>query len=120
VPPKDSSQKAAALDTTTAHFDALGRPFLTIARNRVLVGPPARWNADEFYTRVGADIEGNQRAVRDERKLPKNYLPTGAFRTAYGRNTITICSAAAFINPAWRRVNAGFKDVAGQTLVCLG
>ena len=48
---------------TTSHFDTLGRPFLTITRNRFV-----RDNAtvDEAYpTRVELDIEGNQRVVRD-------------------------------------------------------
>ncbi len=46
---------------TTAHFDTLGRPFLTLAHNG--------FNPDTtpiyFATRVDLDIEGNQRAVRD-------------------------------------------------------
>ena len=80
----DSNAAVRALahaDTpTTAYFDALGRAFLTVARNRVvcqghaLDGKPD----EEFGARVELDIEGNQREVRDERKLPDNYLPTGA------------------------------------------
>ena len=59
-----ASKAAAHADTpTTAHFDTLGRPFLTLADN----GPdPA--HPDQhllFATRVELDIEGNQRAVRD-------------------------------------------------------
>src|SRR5262249_13245163 len=82
TPESDAAVRALAhADTpTTAHFDALGRPFLTVVRNRVvcqghaLDGMPD----EEFRTRVDLDIEGNQRAVRDERKLPVNHLPTGA------------------------------------------
>ena len=78
---QDAATKAAAhADTpTTAYFDSLARPVLTVARNRVvcehhpLDGKPD----EEFCTRVELDIEGNQRAVRDERKLPDHYLPTG-------------------------------------------
>ena len=74
--------KAAAHAGTPAiaYFDALGRPFLTVARNRVvckdhaLDGKPD----EDFCTRVELDIEGNQRAVLDERKLPANGLPGGA------------------------------------------
>lgn len=71
---------AAHADTpTTAHFDALGRPFLTVARNRVVcTGHDLDGTEDSFATRVELDIEGNQREVRDERKLPVNHLPTGA------------------------------------------
>ncbi len=78
----DAAQKAVAhADTpTTAHFDALGRPFLTVVRNRVvckdhpLDGKPD----EEFRTRVDLDIEGNQRQVMDERKLPDaQNLPLG-------------------------------------------
>lgn len=48
---------------TTAHFDTLGRPFLTLADN----GPDPAKPGDRllFPTRVELDIEGNQRAVRD-------------------------------------------------------
>lgn len=64
---------------TTAHFDALGRPFLTVARNRVFcAGHDLDGTEERLATRVELDIEGNQRAVLDERKLPVNYLPTGA------------------------------------------
>lgn len=71
---------AAHADTpTTAHFDALGRSFLTVARNRVICsGHDLDGTEDIFATRVELDIEGNQREVRDERKLPVNHLPNGA------------------------------------------
>ncbi|MBC7632955.1 SpvB/TcaC N-terminal domain-containing protein [Aeromicrobium sp.] len=63
----------------TAHFDVLGRPFLTTARNRVVCDGHALDGTEESSsTRVKLDIEGNQRAVLDERQLPLNYLPTGA------------------------------------------
>jgi RHS repeat-associated protein len=78
---QDAATKAAAhADTpTTAYFDALGRTFLTIARNRVVCpGHPLDGAEDSFATRVELDLEGNQREVRDERKLAANYLPTGA------------------------------------------
>ena len=77
---RNAAQRAAAhADTpTTAHFDALGRPFLTVARNRVVcAGHDLDGTEDSFATRVELDIEGNQRAVRDERSCPVNGLPTG-------------------------------------------
>jgi RHS repeat-associated protein len=46
---------------TIAHFDALGRPFLTLAHN----GFEPDGTPILFPTRVELDIEGNQRAVRD-------------------------------------------------------
>lgn len=75
--------KAAAHAGTPAstHFDALGRSFLTVGRNRVacpghsLDGKPD----EDVCTRVEFDIEGNEREVRDERKLPDaDGLPLGA------------------------------------------
>lgn len=64
---------------TTAHFDALGRPFLTVARNRVVCASHDLDGTEEsIATRVELDIEGNQRAVLDERKPPVNGLPVGA------------------------------------------
>jgi RHS repeat-associated protein len=65
---KKAAERAAAhADTpTTAHFDALGRPFLTGAGNRVVCAGHALDGTEEsFATRVELDIEGNQRAVRD-------------------------------------------------------
>ena len=50
-----------------------------MARNRVVcAGHDLDGTEDSFATRVELDIEGNQRAVHDERKLPVNHLPTGA------------------------------------------
>jgi RHS repeat-associated protein len=72
---------AAHADTpTTAHFDTLGRPFLTVARNRVICeGHLLDGKPDEdICTRVELDIEGNQREVWDERKLTDDdHLPLG-------------------------------------------
>lgn len=64
---KAAEKAAAHADTpTTAHFDALGRPFLTVARNRVVsVGHPLDGTEEQFATRVKLDIEGNQREVID-------------------------------------------------------
>ena len=51
-----SKAAAHAATPTTAHFDTLGRPFLTIADNGT---------QGQYQTRVGLDIEGNQRSVTD-------------------------------------------------------
>lgn len=50
---------------TTAHFDTLGRTFLTVTRNRFKRDDEI---IDEAYsTRVAFDLEGNQREVTDAR-----------------------------------------------------
>jgi RHS repeat-associated protein len=72
APPLDTPglapEKKAAVRTlphadtpTLAYFDALGRPFLTLAHN----GFKADGTPIQFPTRVELDIEGNQREVRD-------------------------------------------------------
>ena len=69
-PERDAAQKAAAhADTPTiAHFDTLGRPFLTIAHNRVVCTDHALdGTEDAFETRIELDIEGNQRTLIDAR-----------------------------------------------------
>jgi RHS repeat-associated protein len=62
---RDAAQKAAAHADTpaVAHFDTLGRVFLTVADN----GPDPAHPAQHllFATRVLLDIESNQREVRD-------------------------------------------------------
>lgn len=81
---RNAAERAAAhADTpTTAHFDALGRPFLTLARNRVVcAGHDLNGTEEDVATRVELDIEGNQRQVFDERKLPDaDNLPLGALQ----------------------------------------
>lgn len=65
---RNAAERAAAhADTpTTAYFDALGRPFLTVARNRVVcTGHDLNGTEESVATRVELDIEGNQCAVRD-------------------------------------------------------
>jgi RHS repeat-associated protein len=61
-----ANKAAAHANTPTiAHFDALGRPFLTVTHNRFERDGA---NIDERYeTRVHLDIEGNQREVVDAR-----------------------------------------------------
>jgi RHS repeat-associated protein len=64
---KAAEQAARHADTpSTAHFDALGRPFLTVARNRVVCpGHDLDGTEESLYTRVELDIQGRQRAARD-------------------------------------------------------
>ena len=62
-----AAEKAAmhANTPTTAHFDTLGRPFLTVAHNRFTRNGTVV--DEEYATRVELDIEGNQREVIDAR-----------------------------------------------------
>ncbi|MCL6542211.1 MAG: FG-GAP-like repeat-containing protein [Roseiflexus sp.] len=52
-----------AATPTAAHFDSLGRTFLTLAHNRLTRNGSTL--EEQIPTRVELDIEGNQRAVRD-------------------------------------------------------
>jgi RHS repeat-associated protein len=76
---------AAHADTpTTAHFDALGRPFLTMARNRVVcAGHDFDGSEDRYASRVELDIEGNQLAVRDATQQSDDPLGRVAMRCVY-------------------------------------
>ncbi len=67
---KSAAEKAAVHADTqaVAHFDSLGRTFLTVAHNKFKRSdtPPADPPMEEFYrTSVLFDIEGNQREVID-------------------------------------------------------
>ncbi len=61
-PERTAAEKAAAHANTptVAHFDSLGRTFLTIAHNRLPQG-----EEEKYATRILFDIEGNQREVID-------------------------------------------------------
>jgi RHS repeat-associated protein len=60
---KAAADKAAAhfATPTVAHFDSLGRTFVTVANN----GKDANGAEQHYPTRVALDIEGNQREVKD-------------------------------------------------------
>lgn len=80
----DTDEKNAALRTephantpTIAHFDALGRPFFTLAHN----GFEPDGTPILFPTRVELDIEGNQREVRDA--IDQNGDPQGRIVMRY-------------------------------------
>ena len=65
---RDAARKAEAHANTptTAHLDVIGRVFITLAHNKaVCPGHALHGSVHRFATRVGLDIEGNQRAVRD-------------------------------------------------------
>ena len=78
---REAAKKAAAHSDTPAraHADALGRTFLTVAHNKV-VCPEHELDGreDKVGTRIELDIEGNQLAVLDERRLNDTHgLPHG-------------------------------------------
>jgi RHS repeat-associated protein len=80
-----ATRAAAHADTpTTAHFDALARPFLTLAHNRVVcAGHDLDGTEDTYLTRVEMDIEGNQRTVRDAIQQAADPLGRIVMRYAY-------------------------------------
>lgn len=80
-----SLRAAAHADTpTTEYFDTLGRPFLTVARNRVVCpGHDLDGTEGDVATRVESDIEGNQREVRDAVQQAGDPLGRIAMRYAY-------------------------------------
>ncbi len=80
-----ATRAAAHADTpSTAHFDALGRPSLTVVRNRVsCAGHDLDGTEATFLTRVELDIEGNQRAVRDADQQAGDPLGRIVMRYAY-------------------------------------
>ena len=71
---RDAAEKAAGHADTPAvvHFEALGRSFLTVAHNRSVRN--AAVVEEKTGTRIERDIEGNQRAVCDERTRPDGSL----------------------------------------------
>ena len=62
-----AAKAAAHADTSlSAYVDTLGRPFLTVAQNRVVCQDHDLDGSEEnISSRVELDIEGNQRTVRD-------------------------------------------------------
>ncbi|HXT71723.1 MAG TPA: SpvB/TcaC N-terminal domain-containing protein [Vicinamibacterales bacterium] len=76
---------AAHADTpTTAYFDALGRPFLTVARNRVVcAGHDLNGSEERVANRAELDIEGNQRAARDSIQQAGDPLGRIVMRSTY-------------------------------------
>lgn len=114
-----ATQAAGHADTpTTAHLDTLGRPVLTIARNRVVCpGHDLDGSQDDVATRLDIDIDGNQLAVRDERRELVDHLPRGPFqqrtvvRYAYDMPGNRIHQLGMEAGPRWM-----LKDVAGKPL----
>jgi len=106
-----AAQKSAvhAATPTLAYFDALGRPFLSVAHNRF-----ERRGAtlDEHHaTRVELDIEGEQRAVRDAIVQAGDLLGRVVMR--YDRDLLGRVAHSASMEAGERWM---LSDVAGQAL----
>ena len=116
-----AARAAAHADTpTTAYFDSLGRTFLTIARNRVVcAGHDLDGTETAVASRVDIDIEGNQRAVRDERALPANGLPTGTLeervvvRSTFDMLGNVIHTVSMEAGERWTLEDVGGKPIRG-------
>ncbi|WP_106398913.1 SpvB/TcaC N-terminal domain-containing protein [Actinocorallia populi] len=83
---RNAAERAAdhADTPTTTHFDVLGRPFLTVARNRVVcAGHDLDGTEESFTTRVKLNIEDNQRTVRDAIQHAGDPLGRIVMRYAY-------------------------------------
>jgi RHS repeat-associated protein len=90
-----------------AHFDTLGRTFLTVAHNKFKRGdtPPADPPIEEFHrTRIIFDIEGNQREVIDA-------LDRAVMRYDYDMLNNRIHQASMEAGERWM-----LNDVAGKPL----
>jgi RHS repeat-associated protein len=110
---KSAERAAAHADTpTTVHLDALGRPFLTVARNRVLcVGHDLDGSEDSFASRVELDIEGNQRAARDSIQLGGDLLGRIVMRSAYDMLGNSIHQLSMEAGGRWMLSDAAGKPI---------
>lgn len=109
-----AAEKAAAHagTPTTAHLDALGRPFRTTARNRVVAPNHDRHGTEDTVdTRVERDIEGQERAVRDGIVQDGDPLGRVVMRYAYDLLGTRVHQASMEAGRRWMLV-----DVAGTPL----
>ncbi|MEQ1844073.1 MAG: SpvB/TcaC N-terminal domain-containing protein [Nitrospira sp.] len=105
-----ASEAASHADTpTTAHFDTLGRPFLTLADNGPDPAQPGQHLL--FATRVELDIEGNQRAVRDAIEQAGDKQGRIVMRYAYDLLGNRIHQASMDAGARWM-----LNDVAGKPI----
>lgn len=108
---RSAAEKTAvhANTSTVAHFDTLGRPFLTVAHNRF---ERDGVTVEEFYpTRVELDIEGNQRAVRDAIVQAGDSLGRIVMRYDYDMLGNQIHSSSMEAGERWM-----LNDVAGKPI----
>ncbi|NYT10461.1 MAG: hypothetical protein GKC09_11120, partial [Methanosarcinales archaeon] len=99
---------------TVAHFDTLGRTFLTVAHNRFKYSntSPADPPAEEFYpTRILFDIEGNQREVMDAKLDPVSKKGRIVMRYDYDMLGNRVHQASMEAGERWM-----LNDVAGKSI----
>jgi hypothetical protein len=99
---------------TVAHFDTLGRTFLTVAHNRFKYSnsSPADPPAEEFYpTRILFDIEGNQREVIDAKLDPATKRGRIVMRYDYDMLGNRVHQASMEAGERWM-----LNDVAGNPI----
>ena len=111
---QQAAERAAAHADTpaTTHIDALGRPFLTVARNRVAcAGHDLDGSESEDTTRVELDIQGRQRAVRDAIRQAGDPLGRIAIRYSYDLLGSHIHQLSMEAGPRWM-----LGDVAGNPI----
>jgi RHS repeat-associated protein len=104
--------EAHANTPTIAHFDVLGRPFLTVARNRTICpGHDLDGTEDTFAARIELDIEGNQCAVRDAIQQAGDPLGRVVMRYAYDMLGNRIHQLSMDAGARWM-----LNDVAGKPI----
>lgn len=105
-----ANRAADHADTPTiAHFDALGRPFLTVAHNLFMRNGAL---VEEHYsTRVVLDIEGNQREVMDAKLDPVTERGRIVMRYHYDMLGNRIHQASMEAGERWM-----LNDVAGKPI----
>lgn len=90
---------------TIAHFDSLGRPFLTIVHNKVACANHALDGTEEhYYTRIELDIEGNQREVVDAKSrivMRYDYYMAGPQETEDGSTPNRIHQSSMEAGERW-------------------
>ena len=111
---QDAAHRAAAHADTpiTTHFDALGRPFLTVARNRIVCpGHDLDGSEESLAARIDLDIQGNQRAVRDAIQQAGDPLGRIVMRYAYDMLGNRIYQLSMEAGARWM-----LEDVAGMPI----
>lgn len=104
--------QAHADTPATAHFDAIGRAFLMVARNRVVCpGHDLDGREDSFASRVELDIEGNQRAMRDAVSQGADPLGRVVMRNAFDMLGNLIYQISMEAGARWN-----VTDVAGKPI----
>jgi RHS repeat-associated protein len=114
-----AARAGAHADTpVTSYLDALGRPFLIVARNRIQCpGHPLDGAEDTVVSRVERDIHGNICVLRDERRLPVNGLPVGSreertvMRCSYDMNGSRLTEQSMEAGSRWT-----LGDVTGKAI----